>query len=66
MKKTMEKYRDLELEIELKIKKYQEKCKHENVIKVAKADTGNWCPVDDEYWYECRCPDCDKRWTEPQ
>lgn len=44
----------------------KESCTHPNVAKIAKSDTGNWCPVDDAYWYECKCPDCDKRWNEDQ
>lgn len=43
-----------------------QRCKHTKVIKVAGSNTGNWCPSDDFYWYNCNCPTCLKRWTEPQ
>jgi hypothetical protein len=39
-------------------------CPHPRVEKIARADTGNWCKSDDSYWYDCKCPDCDKQWTE--
>ncbi len=45
---------------------HQAKCKHTKVIKVANSDTGNWCPADDSYWYDCACPTCLKSWTEDQ
>lgn len=48
------------------IQQIQEDCPHTDVKKVPKSDTGNWCPQDDSYWYECRCPECDKFWTEDQ
>jgi hypothetical protein len=43
-------------------------CKHpkEYVKKVAKANTGNWCPDDDHYWYECKCSLCESQWHEDQ
>jgi hypothetical protein len=44
----------------------QESCPHAKVAKVAKADTGNWDRGQDSYWYEFRCPECAKFWTEPQ
>ncbi len=45
---------------------YQLKCKHQGVIKIPKGSTGNYDPTDDRYWYECRCGDCNKFWTENQ
>lgn len=44
----------------------QNDCIHVNVTKVPKADTGNWCRSDDEYWYDCKCADCFKFWREKQ
>jgi hypothetical protein len=45
---------------------HQRKCKHPNAIKTPKADTGNYDPSEDRYWYECRCPLCLKHWFEDQ
>jgi hypothetical protein len=55
-------------EIQTQIDTIQEQCPHpaEVVTKEAKADTGNWCPQDDSYWYNCHCQLCDKHWTEDQ
>jgi hypothetical protein len=44
----------------------QESCPHPDVMKLPKADTGNWDRGQDSYWYECSCFDCGKRWTEDQ
>ena len=44
----------------------QSVCPHTNVKKEPKSNTGNWCPQDDHYWYDCTCPDCGKWWTEDQ
>lgn len=44
----------------------KELCSHPNVTKTPKANTGNWCPDDDRYWYDCKCPDCGKFWMEDQ
>jgi hypothetical protein len=43
-------------------------CKHpkEYVKKVPKGNTGNWCPDDDSYWYECKCELCESQWHEDQ
>lgn len=41
-------------------------CKHSNVSKMPRANTGNWDRNDDRYWYEFRCPDCGLFWTEEQ
>jgi len=48
------------------IKAAQERCKHINLIKTPHANTGNYDPHNDYYWYEYHCQDCNKRWTEPQ
>ena len=55
-----------EKKLEIRKINLQNECEHPNVTKTAKADTGNFCPQDDSYWYEFRCPDCGKFWTEPQ
>jgi len=44
----------------------QEDCEHRGAVRVPKSDTGNWDKADDRYWYECKCPTCDKEWTEDQ
>lgn len=41
-------------------------CDHVNVKKVARSNTGNYDPSADCYWYDCKCPDCDKFWMEDQ
>lgn len=55
--------------INRKIKKWQQLltevravCSHPNVIKTHGANTGNWCPQDDCYWTDFKCPDCGKIW----
>lgn len=44
----------------------QLECEHPFASRTAKADTGNWCKQDDQYWYDCKCPDCGKVWQEDQ
>lgn len=54
-------------EILTKIINYQDfTCKHFNVKRTPKSNTGNWDRTDDRYWLECKCEDCDKFWTEDQ
>ena len=55
-------------EVNAKIKKIQEECSHPEpcLEKIPKANTGNWDPSEDSYWYSCYCSLCEKRWTEPQ
>jgi hypothetical protein len=48
------------------IRALQEECAHTGVAKIPKANTGNYDPSEDCYWYECKCPVCDKFWTEDQ
>jgi len=43
--------------------KLQALCKHPNVEKEYKSNTGNYDPSADSYWIEFRCPDCRKRWS---
>lgn len=49
-----------------KIVAIQDSCPHDNVIKITRSDTGNYCKADDSYWYDCKCPDCLRIWTEDQ
>lgn len=49
--------------VQRKILAYQTKCKHPNASKKECGDTGNWCPSDDRYWTEYKCPDCLKFWS---
>jgi hypothetical protein len=44
----------------------QEACPHPDATKEPKANTGNYDPSSDCYWYDCHCPDCGKFWTEDQ
>lgn len=53
-------------ELERKIEAYQTKCQHQGVVKTPRADTGNYDPNDDRWWYDCKCEDCNKFWTETQ
>jgi hypothetical protein len=48
------------------IRNLQKICKHVNAEKIPNSDTGNWDRGQDSYWYDCSCPDCDKRWMEDQ
>lgn len=43
-------------------------CTHPHQYLTIKADanTGNWDPNDDSYWYVIKCARCDSRWTEDQ
>lgn len=42
---------------------HQERCQHAKAVGHYGADTGNWCSQDDDYWIDCICPVCLKRWT---
>ena len=41
-------------------------CKHPNLEKTHKSNTGNYDPSADSYWIEFKCPDCNKFWMEDQ
>jgi alkylated DNA repair dioxygenase AlkB len=41
-------------------------CTHMNVEQTACANTGNYDPHTDSYWYEFKCLDCKKTWSEDQ
>jgi hypothetical protein len=46
--------------------KLQSTCKHPNIEKKYKSNTGNYDPTADSYWIEFKCPDCRARWNEDQ
>lgn len=46
------------------IRDLQDSCPHNDVTRVHKSDTGNWCKSDDAYWTDCKCNVCGKVWTE--
>lgn len=49
-------------ELAFALKNLQEECEHPNAVGTYDSNTGNWCPADDHYWLECKCPDCGKYW----
>ena len=51
--------------IQQAIKDLQEECKHPNVKRESKAFTGSYLDSN-SYWYEFKCPDCQKFWCEDQ
>jgi len=52
--------------IQAEIDGIQEVCDHKGHTRVPKANTGNYDPSVDSYWYDCHCDRCNKIWTEPQ
>jgi hypothetical protein len=46
----------------------QSECCHpvSSMTGKAHANTGNWDPDDDRYWYSFTCGLCEKHWTEDQ
>lgn len=46
--------------------KLREACPHPDAVRRARADVGNWDRSLDRYWFDYECPDCGKRWEEPQ
>ena len=52
--------------LENQILKLQGLCEHPRSITTPRSDTGNYSKSDDRYWYEHKCPDCDKRWETDQ
>lgn len=46
----------------------QDECSHPEpcVNKIPKSFTGNWDRNHDEYWYDCECTLCGKKWKEDQ
>lgn len=49
-----------------KLNELQDACSHDGAKKVAGANTGNWCPQDNSYWYDYDCHVCGKLWREYQ
>ena len=43
--------------------KLRDECPHPGLTGNYNSNTGNWCPQDDAYWLELRCPLCEKYWT---
>jgi hypothetical protein len=41
-------------------------CLHPNLVRTPKSNTGNYDPSSDCYWYENKCPDCERFWMEDQ
>ena len=60
-------YQQQIFDIQEKIKEVQDACSHPPtaVTKINKGSTGNPF-VFDEYWRECHCGLCEKRWSEDQ
>ncbi len=52
----------------MKVAKIQEACDHpkETLDKVARANTGNYDPSSDHYWWDLHCHKCNKTWMEDQ
>ena len=66
--KTINQIKKYEAEIDIieaKIKRLQDRCKHKNVNRTPRSDTGNYLDPD-RYWYDCHCVDCNKIWQEDQ
>jgi hypothetical protein len=66
--KTTNQIKKYEAEIDIikkKIVRLQNRCKHKNIDKIPKSNTGNYLDPD-IYWYEITCKDCSKFWTEDQ
>jgi predicted RNA-binding Zn-ribbon protein involved in translation (DUF1610 family) len=59
-KRIEQKIQDLHKQLET----LQNECTHASVMKVNRADRGNYDPSCDRYWVEFKCPDCGKFWTE--
>ena len=58
----------METETVVKVASLQNICPHRRsrATKEAKANTGNYDKGSDVYWYQFKCSDCLKFWTEPQ
>lgn len=46
----------------------QESCPHTEAVKTANSKnySGDWNKSQGSYWYEFKCPSCDKSWTKLQ
>ena len=45
------------------LEQVQSRCAHPNIEGIYDGSTGNWDPMDDQYWVNLKCPDCLKAWT---
>lgn len=52
--------------LDIRETKNQHSCKHPYASKTAGCDRDNYDPNDNSYWWDFECPDCRKRWREPQ
>jgi len=43
-----------------------ETCPHTDATKTARANTGNYDPSTNCYWWAHHCPDCGRSWETPQ
>jgi hypothetical protein len=50
-------------DLEFRLKRIQDKCKHEHFESANTGLTGNFCPDDDRFYVSVKCLDCDKRMT---
>jgi hypothetical protein len=44
----------------------QKTCSHVYATYEPRANTGNWCAADDQYWYDLHCYECGLHWRQPQ
>lgn len=51
---------------QLDLRELQAECEHTFVTRKACANTGNYDPSADSYWWEYKCPCCGCFWTEDQ
>lgn len=43
------------------IRLLQEVCTHENIVGEYFSDTGNWDKMNDDYWIDATCTDCNMK-----
>lgn len=64
---VVQKLRDEIAHKEKQIQEIQELCSHPPICVTKQGDSSTGNPMErDEYWYNCHCDLCDKRWTEEQ
>ena len=44
----------------------QQTCTHVYTTYQPRADTGNWCAADDQYWTDLHCYECGLHWRQDQ
>ena len=64
MKKSIGVIKKSIFELELRLRKIQDNCKHDRTEKEWGASTGNYDPSSDRYWTKFHYLECDKRWSE--